>query len=161
MLGIMAIPSQAQNCKYDIEETDKFTGKAKVGYWYQLGQEIIYFYKNEGKYTIELSAYTNGAMQQGIHKGDEGMFRLADGTIISFYANEDAEAVVKVNGAQTNYQSKITCHFDISAENIAKMAASAPMAMKVKLGSTEVVKDFSGKKSEKIRAAIQCLLNHI
>lgn len=152
--------SFAQDCKYDISETDKFSGKSKVGYWYQLGQEIIYFYKSDGKYSIEMSSYTSGGMQQGIHKGDEGMFRLSDGSFVSFYSNEDVAPVVSVNGAQTNYNSKINCHFDISDENIAKMAANGPLALKVKLGSKEVVKDFNEKKSGKIKTAIQCLINY-
>jgi hypothetical protein len=150
----------AQDCKFDVKDKDKFTGKTKVSYWYQLGTSILYIHKLDDKYTIEISTSSPGAMQKGVEKGETGQFRLANGEFVTFTASENAEPVVKVNGAKTDYTSTIRAFYDITPEELAKMAASAPLALKIMLGSKEVVKEFSDKKSEKIRVAAKCLIDY-
>lgn len=157
---VLPMALKAQDCKYDVKDKDKFTGKTKVSYWYQLGTTILYLHKLDGKYTLEVASSMTGAMKQGVQKGEVGQFRLANGEFVSFTANDNAEPVIKVNGAQTNYTSSIRAFYDLTAEEATKLSTSGPVALKVKLGSLEVLKEFSDKKSEKIRIAAKCLLDY-
>jgi hypothetical protein len=150
----------AQNCDYDIKVKDKFTGKTKVAYWYHLsplGGTKLTINNVNGKYTIDIISITNGAMQKGVAKGEIGQFRLANDEFVSFTACENSEPTVKLINKEI--KSTISAHFDITLEELIKLANSNPIALKVMMGSEEIVKEFGEKKSEKIRIAAKCLLD--
>jgi hypothetical protein len=149
-----------QNCDYDYKTKDKFTGKTKVAFWYNLsplGETKMTINNINGKFTIDIISQTNGAMQKGVTKGEIGQFRLANGELASFTANENAEPTVVLNGKI--YNSTITAHFDITLEELTKLSNSSPVVVKVMMGSEEIVKEFAKKKSEKIRLAAKCLID--
>ncbi len=150
----------AQNCDFDIKTIDKFTGKTKVAFWYYLsplGETALTINNINGKFTIDIISQTRGDMQKGVTKGEIGQFRLANGEFASFIANENAEPTLELIGK--TYISTITAHFDITLEELTKIANSSPVVVKVMMGSEEIVKEFAKKKSEKIRLAAKCLID--
>jgi len=150
----------AQNCDFDIKTKDKFTGKTKVAFWYYLsplGETTLTINNINGKFTIDIISQTSGAMQKGVTKGEIGQFRLVNGEIASFTANENAEPTVELNGK--TYNSTITAHFDITLEELTKIANSGPVVVKVMMGSEAIVKEFAKKKAEKVRLAVKCLID--
>lgn len=159
---LLAGPSQlfAQDCDFDFKDKDKFTGKTKVTYWYSFGNDILYIRKLDGVVTIEIQSSQNGAVKQAVPKGSVGKMRLSNGEFISFTSREDVEAVVKVNGSETDFKSTFDVFYDITAEDLAKLSQSAPAAMKVPLGAREINKEVPAKKGEKIRAAAKCIIDY-
>jgi hypothetical protein len=162
LLCVLAVPAQliAQDCDFDFKDKDKFSGKTKVTYWYSFGNDILYIRKLEGVVTIEIVSSQNGAVKQPVPKGAVGKMRLSNGEFISFTSREDVEAVVKVNGSETNFQSTFTVHYDISPEDLTKLSQSAPVGMKVPLGAREINKEINAKKGGKIRAAAKCIMDY-
>jgi hypothetical protein len=152
----------AQNCDFDLKTKDKFTGKTKVAFWFYLaplGETPLTINNINGKFTVDIISRTSGVMQKGVTKGEIGQFRLANGEFASFIASENAEPTVNLYGT-SSYFSTITAHFDITLEELTKIANSSPVAVKVMMGSNEIVKEFAKKKSEKIRLAAKCLIDY-
>ncbi len=153
---ICSLGVAAQECKYDFMEKDKLSGKVKAGYWYFMGSDRFTIYKIDTLVTIEITGIFDGAMELAVQKGQEGMFRLGNGTMVSFTVRETVDPIVKVNGS--NIKSTYIVHYDISTENLLKLTQSPAAAIKAPLGSAHFAKALSIKKAEKLREAIKCII---
>jgi len=153
---------QAQECKFEFNTVDKFTGKPKVGDFYVLtGGHMLYFQKSEGEYTMELITQAfNGYIRQGVEQGSEGQFRLSNGEFITFIVKENAVATVTQNYSTKDMQSKFTVKFSITEEEMIKFSNSAPVAYNFPLGSVSVKNDLPEKRGMKIMKTASCLLQY-
>jgi hypothetical protein len=148
---------QAQDCKFESKEKDKFTGKTKVTNVYVLGGHFWYMTKMDTAYTIELkSKEFKGAMQQGIEKGSKAQFRLANGEFVSFTASEAVEPVVKVVGTEVKSTYRVV--YNMAPSELARLSQSAPVAFNLPLGGVNDVNDIPEKKGVSMQTTAKCML---
>jgi hypothetical protein len=163
---LVSLSAVAQECKFEINQKDNVTGQTKVGFTYIVGRVSFQISKSGEQVTTQIFiSYTDGTTQ-AVEKGQEVQMRLANGEIIKLTARERTEPQVKgavytegTTVAATTVTANYTVQYDISADDLAKISKSAPIAFKLRIGK-EYGNDIPEKKGIKIMDAYKCVMEY-
>ena len=79
--------------------------------------------------------YINGNLRDVITPENTLIFKLANGDLITLYANDNFYPTAQVNSNQTGVVSRYDAKYNISAEDLRKLAASPLVYVKMGLGA--------------------------
>ena len=148
----------AQKCKFDYEKKDQITGEQTKGntfsikMWWKLG-----FNKAGDKYFLGMVAVINGNVRDIISPENTIIFKLANGEIITLYANDNHLPTAQATqyGVQTTYNAK----YNISKEDLEKLAASPLVYIRMGIGETRRYEsEFKTKEGTDFQNKARCIL---
>jgi hypothetical protein len=147
----------AQKCKYDYEKKDPLTGEASKGstfgvkLWWKLGLNKI-----GNQYYIGMWAQINANIRDVITPESTIIFKLANGEIITVYADNTYPPAAQATqyGIISIYNAK----FNISAEDLQKMAASPLVYVRMEIGARNYDCEFKTKKGAEFQHKAGCIV---
>jgi hypothetical protein len=156
----------AQNCKFEIDQKDAFTGKefkeTKTAHCENWAHRFS-FVKEDTSYFIVYSFATRGRVLNMVSKGQEFLLKLENGEVIKFYALEEVTPTLQQTGTGT--APIITSYWrtkcPISKEQLVSISKSNPSAVKTLDFSFHkgASIDFSKKESGILSKYAECILN--
>ncbi len=164
LLAIIPAVSFAQNCKFDEDKKDPFTGGRLRTIAHKIGPPSwnwnFSLEQNGGKYFISMRMLRAGKMEDMYPQGRKIMIKLENNKILELTADKDfppAYAVNSVDGTiWTNYIPK----FEVDKAFITDLSSSPITDVKVTLGSQDImVPKINGKQTDRIKESAACLLN--
>lgn len=154
--------ARAQDCEYDVNKTDPFTGKpqkiinCKLAKSWKLGLS-----KANDAYTLSLLVLLPGQQSATISAGDSLIMKTAAGDLIVLYAKGTfgpSAFMAGASGRRQVYSSYIP-DYSIEPRKLMQMTQSPIVAMRVFLGATPVTLDeLKERHTERIRQAAYCIL---
>jgi hypothetical protein len=148
----------AQKCKYDFEKKDPITNEMTKGntfgikMWWRLGLN-----KFGDRYFVGMAITIAGNVRDIITPENTISFKLSNGEIIVLNAKEEYLPIAQatVNGVITVYQAQ----YDISKEDLQKLAASPLSYVKVNVGSARSWdSEFKEKKGAEFQQKANCIM---
>jgi len=162
--------SFGQKCKYDIDETDHFTGVSRKGNTINIfgttssgGKKFsslnyweFTVLKTKKEYTVELTFQVNGVMEDEIQIGDSLFLAFTDASPVSFVVTTSSSPVAEIylNEAATRYSITTAC----TEATLQKMTQNTPRALRIKIGNRYWTKSFGKPIQKKFAKVIPCML---
>lgn len=146
----------AQNCKFDYDKVDAFTGKRTVSMKPDLargwGMAII---SNGGNYEIDISVIVGGVTKNVINKGDTLMMAVEGSVPIILLAGKESAPTSNVAG--TTIYSAYAASYPISRKELQRLSQGKMIALRMFVGSTPFNLEVKEKNAVKISKAAGCI----
>jgi len=155
----MFIATQAfsQKCKFDIDKKDPLSGEQTKGISFKINTNwSLGFNKVNNQYFVGMSIVFNGNTREILTPENTIIFKLANGEIITIYAKDNYTPTAQVMGY--NIVSRYIALYDISEEDLQKIAASPLVYAKVGVGSVAHQSEFNSKKGTEFQNKAKCIL---
>jgi hypothetical protein len=149
-------PSQAQNCKYDIDKTDPFTGRnIKSITTPFLGSWNITFVKDGDDFYAEVYLLLSGQHKDVVSPGDSMLIAMEGTKPVVLYAMESFVPKHEINGnvVKTWYRVK----YSLDMDTLTKLGEGSPIAVRFLLGAAVQETEIPAKNAAKIKKASQCI----
>ena len=160
LLFACSMQLSAQKCKFDYNKKDQLTGEQSKGItfsiklWWKLG-----FNRVGNTYYIGMYINLNGNLRDVITPDNTLVFKLANGEIITLHANDNFYPTAQVNANQNGVVSRYDAKYDISAEDMQKLASSPIVYVKMGIGGARNYdSEFNAKKGEEFQNCAKCIL---
>lgn len=158
---LLSFSSFAQKCDYEFNGKDEFTGKVKKVTKDKIKLGVfVYLERMDETYDLRLEFTYGGALEQGIAKGTEVLFKLKDGTILKLVTLEDHMPSKQVNASQygTSVTSFVNMKCGISKEELMKMAGSELTIVRLSLGGKEFTLEIPEGKAKNLKQSAVCII---
>lgn len=152
--------AHAQDCNFDTDEKDKFSGEITRKADQRMGGMSTHWnllLEQKGKKLfLGLKTLKNTAMPNPVQKGDKFYLKLEDGKVIAVAADQDyAPSFYAANGG---VQTTITTRGEVDAETMKSLSQSPITDIKMMIGSTELTSSgITSKQARKIMDLAGCL----
>jgi hypothetical protein len=158
---IMAHSSFAQDCHFDVNEKDKFSGEITKKADQRLGSIMthwnIVLEQRGAKFFIGLRTLKNEAVRAAVTKGDKFYLRLEDGNVIEIVADNDYEP--SFYAANGGVQTTITTRGEVDIEAMKKLSASPLTDIKMTVGGKDLTQSkILSKQSKNVMEYAACLV---
>lgn len=130
VLLTIALPSNAQKCRFSENKTDQITGEKIREMRVQVNNNLIlWFCQKNSEYTFMANYGFVGKSEYIIPKGSKGFFKLENGTIIELTSIEKTSPSAFIYNGQviTNY----TVKYALPKEELEKMSESGFTYVKI------------------------------
>ena len=147
----------AQKCKFDIDKKDPLSGEQTKGVSFKINTNwSLGFNKVNNQYFVGMSIVFNGNTREVITPENTIIFKLANGEIITLYAKDNYTPTAQVMGY--SIVSRYIALYDISEEDLQRIAASPLVYAKVGIGSAAHQSEFNSKKGTEFQNKAKCIL---
>jgi len=169
VLAVVGLTTQAQKCKFDYEKKDPLTGKVTKKSTFTIVATVMFYTierplkwkldvnKVGDKYFIGMFIGLTGSVKNPITPETAIFLKLSNGELITLYANDTYYSTTDVKqdgGVVSTYDAK----FDISEEDMRKLAASPLIYVKVGIGARDYDSEFNVKKGTEFQNISKCIL---
>lgn len=160
--------SNAQKCKFDYEKEDPFSGKATKGntsaiypaspvsneYWY-LGLN-----RTGDDFYIGMLVQLKGELNTYLEKGDSIMFKLANGAVITCYANDKVSPTTNAAaaGGQPIITTQYRANYAVTAEELKNFSESMVTFVRMNVGDKVFQVEIKEKHAKKLLDNAACIL---
>jgi hypothetical protein len=159
----------AQKCKFDYEKKDQITGEVtKKSTFAIIATVPFYTIERPLKWKLDINRVGNkycigvfldlaGSVRNPITPESTLIFKLANGEIITLYANDtyfSTSHIIQDSKVVSLYDAK----YDISEEDMQKMAASPIVYVKMGVGGRDYDYEFKDKKGADFQNKANCIL---
>ncbi len=157
---MLTYSSFAQDCNFDVNEKDKFSGEMTKKADQRLGSITthwnIVLEQKGSKYFIGLRTMKNEAVRAIVAKGDKFYLRLEDGKVIEVAADNDYEP--SFYAANGGVQTTITTRGEVDIETMKKLSISPLTDIKMTVGGKDLTQSkILSKQSGKVMEYAACL----
>ena len=146
-----------QKCKYDYKKNDPITGEESKGstfsikIWWKLGLN-----KNGNQYFVGMFVRIDGNIRDVITPENTIIFKLENGDIITVNANE--HYAPSAQAGQRGVHSDFRANYNISPEDMQKLAASPLTHIRMGIGTRVYDESFSAKRGKSFQNIAKCIL---
>jgi hypothetical protein len=157
LFSFIAVSAYSQKCKYDYQRKDPLTGEETKGntfgvnLWWKLGLN-----KNGDNYFVGMFIRLSGNVRDVITPENTIIFKLENGEIITIYASE--EFVPTAQATQNGVISVFNARFNISENDLQKIASSPLTYIKMSVGPRVYEETFASKKGKTFQEKARCIL---
>ncbi len=151
----------AQDCKFDIDKKDDFTGEHVRSIRHKIGAVyynwVMLLEQKGPKYYMTVIHEENGKINDIITKGSKIFFKLEDGTVIDMELTDDAVPIHSIPSDKivTTWMEK----GELSKETMMKISKAGISVIRLKIGSKDIDSPTAtGKSANKIREYAECML---
>ena len=151
-------------CKFDVEKKDAFNGgdykSVKISMVEGNGpfgpRFYFEFFKANNSYSVKIQFGLNTAVREIVPLGTELTIKLANGEMVHLYSSVETVPVIMLG---EGYGTALwTIPFDLSTDNLSKLANSYPTNWKCDFGTQNILHEISSKYGEKVSISCKCLL---
>ena len=148
--------SKAQNCSYEKDKTDAFSGKRFRLTQTQIGGAVMILSREGDKYAFSVRIIFGGAIDDSIRRKDTLLIKLADGKVLKISPINSTAATFNMNRIIT---TEITVNYNTSEQIFKELSASPITDFRFVMGALERSIEVKSKHGNKVQKAATCLLN--
>ena len=160
----------AQKCKFDYEKKDQITNEQSKGLTFVISAGSMFYtierpmqwklelHRVGNTYSISMFATLGGNVRSIVTPENTMIFKLANGEIITIHAKDNYPPDAHINPNSNNIISIYNTKYDISAEDMQKIAASTLVYIRVGIGGNNYDYDFNAKKGAEFQNKAKCIL---
>jgi hypothetical protein len=155
----ISLVSNAQKCKYDVDEKDKFTSADRKEKKERMSVNVVStLIKNNEDISIQILYGFRLDKNIILNQGDTLMMRFEDGKVLKVNSNSEVIPVTGVGGSgATSYVfSSYLINYPLSKADIDVMSQSLLTDIKVQIGIEYHQQEVPSKFSKKIQKAAPC-----
>jgi hypothetical protein len=154
---LLSLANYAQKCNYEFNGKDDFTGKVKKVTKDKIKMGVFVFLeRTDETYSFRMEFKYYGALDQGIAKGTEVLFKLNDESVVKLYTIEDHMPSRQVVGQGVMSYVNLNCN--ISVAEVTKLSVSEIIKLRLSLGGKEFTIDIPKGKAEDLKQSASCIL---
>ena len=154
-----AIESQAQNCKYLLDETDPMTEERvrRMKMTLEGRDFVVNYYRKGDAFRVEMEVALIGERNFIVEEGTVLNLKLGNGDIESFAAAQRATPVSYVAGTQvaTNYSATFHC----TEAQMTRLTEHGFSVASIQLGDETLTRIVKPKKASQTQENASCILN--
>ena len=154
-----SVQLNAQKCKYDLDKTDPMTNERVRRITFSIKSYfLISIFRKTDDYRVELNVRFGGERNFKVLAGEKIDLKLADGTILTLSAAQDANPVSYAAPGQV--MTIYAVSYNISQDEMKQISENGFTVVKVKLGGEELTYETRDKTIPKTAAGAKCILSN-
>ena len=160
-IAFAASTSYAQDCSFDVDKKDDFTGEHTRSVRHKIGaiysNWVMLLEQKGAKYYMTVIHEETGKIDDIIPVGKKIFFKLENGTVIDMPLTDESVPVHSIRG--NNIMSTFTLKGEISKEGMQKISQSGISIIRLNIGGKDIDSPTAtGKSANKVREYAQCML---
>ena len=160
----------AQKCKFDYNKKDHITDEQSKGITFVISAGSMFYtierpmqwklelHRVGNKYSVSMFATFGGNVRNIVTPENTIIFKLTSGELITIHANDNYPPDAHINPNSNNIVSIYNTKYDISVEDLRKIAASPLIYLKMEIGGNSYDYEFNAKKGEDFQNKATCIL---